>query len=103
MNESLIDKRQGDNQQIAKNYNLKGDPYLKSNIFSKLFFYWAFRALRLANKIPLKNEYLGKLEGENNSKNYVQKIYQIWENKKFKAKESIRILKTILSANLCKF
>lgn len=76
------------------------DPYYRSNFISKLFFYWAFRTIKLANITPLKPEYLGTVEAGNKSKEYSQRLYTIWNTKNYKNKKKNGLMKTILRANL---
>ena len=68
-----IIKKDEPNQKV-KNLIIKNDAYLKSNFLSKIFFFWAYRIIRLANLIPLKNEYLGKLEGKHTSEIYERSV-----------------------------
>ena len=50
--EDLIDQIKKDKeekkvQQIVKDYSTQRDGYLHANCFSKLFFYWAFRIIKV--------------------------------------------------------
>jgi hypothetical protein len=90
-------------EEILKNYGFTGDIYLRANFISKIFFYWGFRLIRLANKISLKKEYLGHLEGKQKSEVYMNDLYNIWDNKGYKDIKKYKLLKTTLRANICKY
>jgi hypothetical protein len=81
-------------------YNDK-DAYGNANFFSKLIFYWSCRLIRLANKTTLKRDYLGKLETNQKSENYMDTAYNIWDNFGYKKLPSLRLLKTTLRTNIC--
>ena len=40
------------------------DPFSERSFFSKLFYYWAYRIIKLSNLVKIKPEYLGKLKGK---------------------------------------
>lgn len=106
MNESLLnvkdeEKLKKKEEEIVKNWGSKDkDPYYRSNCISKLFFYWAFRIIKLANMTALKEEHLGKLEGYNKSSNYISNIFNVWDKKGYKNLKKYGLFCTILRANL---
>ena len=107
MNEPLIINKNEEenikNEKLVKKWGYEKDAYLNSNFFSKIFFYWAYRIIKLANHTSLKNEYFGKLEGSNSSENYIKNLYNVWDNKGYKNKKKYRLFLTTLRANLSKY
>ncbi|MCQ2818077.1 MAG: ATP-binding cassette domain-containing protein [archaeon] len=86
--------------ECVKKYGYKDtDPYQTANCFSSLFFYWAYRIIKLANLTPLRNKYLGKLKGPHESRNYLQEIKYIWEEKGYKFKKSMPLIKAGFRSN----
>ena len=80
----------------------KSDIYECSNIFSKLFFYWGYKILKLTSKYKIEASHLGKLEEKNDSKFYFNEIYYFWEEKKYKNYEKNGLIKAFLRLNYLK-
>ena len=90
---------------VNSHYNKKKqmynyDPYLESGFFSKMFFLWAFKILKLGFKTELNNEDLGSVSNENDSQYYYKKINYVWEDLKYKDIKSNALLKTLIKVNL---
>ena len=83
-----------------KNYIFKDkDPYTSSSFISSLFYYWAYKVIKLGNLIKIKSKYLGKLTGEYTSEKYLEKIKYLWEEKKYKLKKKYALLTCGFSSN----
>ena len=80
----------------------KNDIYESSNIFSKLFFYWGYKILKMTSKFKIEASHLGKLDEKNDSKNYFNEIYYYWEDKKYKTIRKFGLIKTFLVSNVKK-
>ena len=85
----------------TENKGFKNDIYENSNIFSKLFFYWGYKILKLTSKYKIEVMHLGKLEKKNDSKFYFYEINHYWEVKKYK-KRKIWINKGIFKSKYYK-
>ncbi len=81
-------------------FGFKFDACEESNIFSRLFFFWAIYIIRLAAKTKLKQKYFGSLNKESDSTNFKKEIYQIWEGKEYNKIESNALFKTIIRVNI---
>jgi len=81
-------------------FGYKYDAYKESNIFSRLFFLWAFYILNLAKKTKLKQKYFGTLIKESDSTYFKKEIYEIWEGKEYNKIESNALFKAIIRANI---
>jgi hypothetical protein len=99
-NKEIVDKYELKKKKAIEKYGYKNDPYVNANFLSKIFYYWAFRIIILANITPIKAEYLGRTEGPNASKNYSQKMFKIWHEWGYKAKKTHALLFTIMRSNL---
>ena len=71
--EELISKKQNNEEDNyyklpPANIGFKEDIYENSNIFSKLFFHWGYKILKLTSKYKIESSHLGKLENKNDSK-----------------------------------
>ena len=86
----------------TENIGFKDDNYENSNIFSKLFFYWGYKILKLSSKFKIEASHLGKLAQKNDSKYYFNDINYYWEEKKYKKYEKIALMRAFLRANVCK-
>ena len=89
-----------DENSINKLGSQKEDIYLRANFLSRMFFYWAYKVIKLANLTHLKTEYLGILEGKNLSKIYSRDLEDVWEKKNYKNLSSNALLKASMRANL---
>jgi len=102
INVNQEEKNKQKEERIVKSWGSKDqDAYYRANCFSKLFFYWAFRIIKLANSITIREEHLGKLEGYNKSSNYIQSIFNVWDKKGYKKSKKCGLFCTILRANVC--
>ena len=50
------------------------DPFSEQSFLSRLFYYWAYRIIKLSNLVKIKPEYLGKLKGKYRSEEYLKSI-----------------------------
>ena len=101
LNENEIEKMEVDYPKEVKEYGfINKDPYTSSDFISGLLYYWAYKIIKLSQYIKLKSEYLGKLEGDYTSKNYLSLIKEIWENKGYKFKKNMPLLKTGFRSNI---
>ena len=89
-----------ENEMDDSKFGFKYDAYKESNIFSRLFFFWAFYILRLATKTKLNQKYFGSLNKESDSTNFKKEIYKIWEGKEYNKIESNALFKTIIRVNI---
>ena len=69
--------------------NLKQFDYSEESYLSKFFFYWAYKIINMSQKIPIKVEYLGKLNSHYSSQFFFNDIFNIWEKKGYKKKNII--------------
>ena len=58
---------------------------------------------QLAKIYPLKDEYLGTIEGPYRTELGLKQIKELWFDKGYKEIKSYALLKVALSSNLCKF
>ena len=101
LNENEIEKMEVDYPKEVKEYGfINKDPYTSSNFISGLLYYWAYKIIKLSHYITLKSEYLGQLKGDYTSKNYLSSLKEIWENKGYKYKKSMALLKTGFRSNI---
>jgi hypothetical protein len=105
------------NNNISKQFSVrdtsyKGDAYNNSNFLSKLFFYWAYKImkvnkhifylnLKISNNIPLKVDHLGGVEGSNRSRILLSNLNYYWEKKNYKNKKPNPLFSTVMRANCC--
>ena len=82
-------------------YLEKEDPYSSANCFSRIFFYWAFRIIKLGNLVSLKTEYFGTLKGKFSSQYFLESIKEQWETKGYKLKKTIPLIRAIFHSNIC--
>ena len=78
------------------------DLYENSSFFSKLFFLWGYKILKIAKKYKLEIKHLGKINEKNNCKNYFKEIENFWEEKNYKNIKKNALLLTFLRVNLLK-
>ena len=81
---------------IGFNYDL----YEDSNFFSKIFFLWGYKILKIAKKYKLEISHLGIVNEKNNCKNYFNEIEYFWEVKNYKNIRKNSLLLTFLRVNL---
>ena len=78
----------------------KNDPYLDSNIFSRLFMYWGYKVLKISKSTKIKKEHLGKLNKKNDSRYFYENLNSIWEQKGYRNLTKHALLLCILRSNL---
>jgi hypothetical protein len=71
------------------------DVQTESNFLSKLFFFWAFQALKYLKQNTLQKDNLGYLNKDIKSETYMKSLHSIWK----KTKKGL--LCTTINANLC--
>ena len=87
--------------EIVRKYGfINQDPYTSANWISRLFLYWAYRIIKMANHVKIKSEYMGKLIGEYTSQNYLKSLKYVWENKGYKYKKRLALIQTGFRANI---
>lgn len=100
---SSLDKHQLDfDYQPPSSNKAQVDIFRNSNFLSKLFFCWPIGIMNKARKEPLKLEDLGGVSGENDAKNYLQRLTYYWDEKGYKTKKKNGLMGMIFRANLCK-
>ena len=100
-NEYEINNNKGNHYIIANDkIGFKNDVYESANIFSKLFFYWGFKILKITSKFRIEASNLGTLDEINDSKNYFNEIYYYWEEKKYKKINNHGLIKAFLRSNV---
>ena len=60
------------------------DLYEISSLFSKIFFLYGYNILKIAKKYKLEIKHLGKVNDNNNCKNFFKEIESFWEEKNYK-------------------
>ena len=78
----------------------KNDPYLDSNIFSRLFMYWAYKIINIATKTDMKKEYLGQIGDAHDSKHFNNEISYIWDTKGYKNLKKYALIFAVFRANI---
>ena len=76
--------------------NLKQFDYSEESYLSKFFFYWAYKIINMSQKIPIKVEYLGKLNSHYSSQFFFNDIFNIWEKKGYKKRKYNPLLQAVL-------
>ena len=84
------------------NIGFNNDLYENSSFFSKIFFLWGYKILKIAKKYKLEIKHLGKVNDNNNCKNYFKEIKYFWEEKNYKNLKKNALLLTFLRVNLLK-
>ena len=103
--EELISKKQNNEEDNyyklpPANIGFKEDIYENSNIFSKLFFHWGYKILKLTSKYKIESSHLGKLENKNDSKYCFENINYYWENKNYKKYTKYALIRAFLRSNI---
>jgi hypothetical protein len=101
MEEKLIIKQASPRVSVHRRRSVVQKDYKESNFLSRLFFFWAFRVLKLANKTQLKYRHLGDLDKSNKSENFSKKTRDLWYHGGYKDIKNYALLKTTIKANLC--
>ena len=85
-----------------ENIGFDYDLYDNSSFFSKLFFLWGYKILKIAKQYKLEIKHLGKINEKNNCKNYFKEIEYFWEEKNYKNIKKNVLFLTFLRVNLLK-
>ena len=84
------------NIQDLKNVDI--DYYSSANCISSLFYYWAFKIIKLSHKVKITIQNLGTLKGKYSSLNFMKHFYYIYFDLDYKTKG---LIKSIFRSNLC--
>ena len=99
--DNLIEKIKKKEQRYVKKLGSENkDSYKSSNILSKIFYYWAFKIVKLANNVNLKKEHIGTPSEDHKSDVYLDEIKKIWYNKKYRNIKSRALCCTVVRANI---
>ena len=78
------------------------DPsYFDFNCFTKFFFHWAFKILRLSKNFKLNYSYLKTPYTTDKIKFFAKKLDNIWDNLGYKNLPKNALFKTVIKSNLC--
>jgi hypothetical protein len=58
--------------------NINIDYYSSANCISSLFYYWAFKLIKLSHKVKITIQHLGTLTGKHSSFNFMQHFYHVY-------------------------
>ena len=88
-------------QQYIKDYGYTKDAYDNAWFINKLFFYWAYKIIKLSNNVKLEAKHLGLPKNQHKSEEYLRSLNNIWENKGYKKRKTNALFCTVLRNNLC--
>ena len=71
---------------VTEPKNIDIDYYSSANCISSLFYYWAFKIIKLSHKVKINIHHLGSLKGKNSSINFMQHYYHIYQELNYKTK-----------------
>ena len=71
---------------IKEQKNIDIDYYGEANCLSSLFYYWAFKIIRLSHKVKITIQHLGTLKGKHSSSNFMKYYYYIYNDLDYKTK-----------------
>ena len=83
---------------IHDSKNIDIDYYSSANCISSLFYYWAFKIIKLSHKVKITIQNLGTLKGKYSSLNFMKHFYYIYFDLDYKTKG---LIKSIFRSNLC--
>ena len=66
--------------------NIDRDYYGEANCISALFYYWAFKIIKLSHKVKITIQHLGTLKGKHSSSNFMKHYYHIYNDLDYKTK-----------------
>ena len=72
--------------QINEPKNIDIDYYGSANCLSSLFYYWAFKIIKLSHKVKINIQHLGTLKGKHSSSNFMKHYYYIYNELDYKSK-----------------
>ena len=84
------------NIQEPKNNDI--DYYSSANLISGLFYYWAFKIIKLSHKVKITIQHLGTLTGKYSSLNFMKHFYHIYFDLDYKTKG---LVWSIFRSNIC--
>ena len=71
---------------LSEQKNIDIDYYSSANFISSLFYYWAFKIIKLSHKVKINIQHLGTLKGKHSSLNFMQFFYHIYFDLDYKTK-----------------
>ena len=66
--------------------NIDIDYYGSANFLSALFYYWAFKIIKLSHKVKINIQHLGTLKGKHSSSNFMKHYYYIYNELDYRTK-----------------
>ena len=66
--------------------NINIDYYSSANCISSLFYYWAFKLIKLSHKVKITIQHLGTLTGKHSSFNFMQHFYHVYFDLNYQTK-----------------
>ena len=83
---------------VHEQKNIDIDYYGEANCLSSLFYYWAFKIIKLSHKVKITIQHLGTLKGKHSSSNFMKYYYHIYHDLDYKTKG---LVYSIFRSNLC--
>ena len=78
--------------------NISVDYYSSANCLSSLFYYWAFKIIKLSHKVKITIPHLGSLTGKYSSLNFMNHFYHIYFDLNYQTKG---LVWSIFRSNVC--
>ena len=66
--------------------NIDIDYYGSANFISSLFYFWAFKIIKLSHQVKINIQHLGTLKGDHSSSNFMKYYYHIYNELNYKTK-----------------
>ena len=82
---------------VKEQKNIDIDYYGEANCISSLFYYWAFKIIKLSHKVKINIQHLGTLKGKHSSSNFMKYYYHIYNDLDYKTKG---LVQSIFRSNL---
>jgi ABC-type multidrug transport system fused ATPase/permease subunit len=82
---------------VNEQKNIDIDYYGDANCISSLFYYWAFKIIKLSHKVKINIQHLGTLKGKHSSSNFMKYYYYIYNDLNYKTKG---LVQSIFRSNL---
>ena len=83
---------------IHDSKNVDIDYYSSANCISSLFYYWAFKIIKLSHKVKITIQNLGTLKGKYSSLNFMPHFYHIYFDLNYQTKG---LIWSVFRSNLC--
>ena len=104
--DNIIKEAKNDNKQkieedstlLNLKENIDIDYYSSANCISSLFYYWAFKIIKLSHKVKITIQHLGKLSGKYSSLNFMKHFYHVYYDLDYKTKG---LVWSIFRSNIC--